>query len=69
VAYHCRYVAKQIAIKTKYTLWETRARRVLTQPRAVSTPLPAPDDEPDREAARANGTRARVLRDHTPDAA
>jgi hypothetical protein len=27
VAYHCRYVAKQIAVKTKYELWVTSRER------------------------------------------
>jgi hypothetical protein len=27
VSYHCRYVSKQIAIKTKYTLWVTQPER------------------------------------------
>lgn len=27
LAYHCRYAAKQIAIKTKYALWVTRPER------------------------------------------
>lgn len=27
VSYHCRYVAKQIAIKTKYALWVAQAER------------------------------------------